>query len=45
VLQDGHPAPVDVQVGLSNGLMTAVTGGDLKAGMQVITDTLGTPAQ
>jgi HlyD family secretion protein len=45
VLSNGQPQPMDVQVGLSNGQLTEVTGGPLKAGMQVITDTLSTPAQ
>lgn len=42
VLQDGRPAPVDVRVGPSDGHYTQVTGGGLKAGMAVITDTLET---
>jgi HlyD family secretion protein len=45
VLRNGHPAAVDVEVGLTNGQMTEVTGGALQAGMQVITDTLSTPAK
>jgi len=45
VLQEGHPAPVEAQVGLSNGQLTEVTGGPLKTGMQVITDVLSTPAK
>jgi HlyD family secretion protein len=45
VLRDGHPVPMDVQVGLTNGQMTEVTGGPLKAGMQVITDMLAPPAK
>jgi hypothetical protein len=30
-------------VGLTDGQMTEVTGGPMKAGMQLITDTLGLP--
>lgn len=38
VLQDGHPVAIPVSVGASNGRQTEITGGDLKAGMAVITD-------
>ncbi len=38
VLLDGHPVSVEVTTGLSNGRQTEITGGDLKAGMAVITD-------
>ncbi len=40
VLQDGQPAAIDVQTGATNGRVTEVTGGALKAGMQVITEAL-----
>lgn len=40
VLRDGQPAPLDVEVGLSNGQLTQVLEGPLQPGMQVITDTL-----
>lgn len=42
VLQNGQAVPVDVTVGYTNGSQTQVTGGDLRAGTQVITDTLST---
>ena len=42
VLQEGQPVAVDVTTGATNGRMTEITGGDLKAGMQVITEALGT---
>jgi HlyD family secretion protein len=42
VLQDGHPLPIDVQTGATNGRVTEITGGELKAGMQVITEVLST---
>lgn len=42
VLQNGEAVPVDITVGYTNGSQTQVTGGDLRAGMQVITDTLTT---
>ena len=42
VLQDGQPVPVDVSTGATNGRMTEITGGGLKAGTEVITETLGT---
>lgn len=38
ILRDGHPEAVPVQTGASNGRQTAITGGDLKAGMAVIVD-------
>lgn len=43
VLRDGEPAAVAVSVGSSDGRMTEVTGGELKAGMQVVTESLGAP--
>lgn len=39
VLRDGVPVRVAVRVGASDGRDTEVTGGDLKAGMAVITET------
>ncbi len=38
VLRDGQPVSVAVTPGISDGRMTEITGGDLQAGMQVITD-------
>jgi HlyD family secretion protein len=38
VLQDGVPQPVSVQVGISDGRMTEVSGEGLEPGMAVITD-------
>ncbi len=40
VLRDGHPAPVEVSTGVTNGRFTEITGGELQAGMQVITETV-----
>ena len=40
VLQEGQPVAIDVQTGATNGRVTEVTGGALKAGMQVITEAL-----
>jgi HlyD family secretion protein len=40
VLQEGQPVAIDVKTGASNGRVTEVTGGALKAGMQVITEAL-----
>jgi len=37
---DGKPKPVKVTIGQTNGTLTAVTGGDLKPGMRVITGQL-----
>jgi len=41
VLQDGEPVALDVKTGATNGRVTEVTGGALKAGMQTITEALG----
>lgn len=38
VLRDGAPTAVSVNAGISDGRMTEIIGGDLQAGMQVITD-------
>lgn len=43
VLRDGQPAAVPITVGVSNGRHTEVTGGELKPGMQVITESVATP--
>jgi HlyD family secretion protein len=40
VLQEGQPAPIDVRTGATNGRVTEIIGGSLKAGMQVITEAL-----
>jgi HlyD family secretion protein len=42
VLQDGQPVAMDVKAGATNGRVTEITGGGLKAGMQVITEALDT---
>lgn len=36
VLQNGEPAPVQVQTGITNGRLTEITGGELKPDMPVI---------
>jgi HlyD family secretion protein len=38
ILRDGQAAPLDVKTGASNGRMTEIVGGELRAGMQVITE-------
>lgn len=44
VLRDGQPVPVPVRAGASNGRVTEILGGDLKDGMEVITEAAtGTP--
>ena len=40
VLRDGQPVAIEVQTGATNGRVTEITGGELKAGMQVITEAL-----
>jgi HlyD family secretion protein len=40
VLRDAKAVPVDVQTGATSGRMTEISGGDLKAGTQVITETV-----
>jgi HlyD family secretion protein len=42
VLRDGQPVALDVRTGATNGRVTEITGGDLKPGMQVITEALST---
>ncbi|MDB5673257.1 MAG: efflux transporter periplasmic adaptor subunit [Sphingomonas bacterium] len=42
---DGKPQAINVTTGLTNGTMTEITGGDLKAGMDVITGQLASGAQ
>lgn len=41
ILRDAQPAPVQVDVGVSDGTKTEVTGGDLQAGDLLITDAIG----
>jgi HlyD family secretion protein len=41
---DGTPTPVGVTTGETNGSLTEITGGDLKAGMEVITGQLANGA-
>jgi HlyD family secretion protein len=38
VLQDGQPEAIEVGTGATNGRMTEIVGGPLKAGMEVITE-------
>ena len=38
VLREGVAVAVDITTGISDGRMTEITGGDLQAGMEVITD-------
>jgi len=40
VLQDGQPKAIEVGTGATNGRMTEIVGGPLKAGMEVITEAL-----
>ncbi|HSQ12475.1 MAG TPA: efflux RND transporter periplasmic adaptor subunit [Candidatus Deferrimicrobium sp.] len=40
VLRDGQPSPVSVTTAASDGIMTEITGGDLKVGMEVVTDVI-----
>ncbi|MEW6353516.1 MAG: efflux RND transporter periplasmic adaptor subunit [Pseudomonadota bacterium] len=42
ILRDGQPLAVPVQVGASDGRVSEVTGGELRAGMRVITEVLST---
>jgi len=43
VLRDGQPIALPVSVGISDGRMTEITGGELQAGMAVITDQRSAP--
>ncbi len=38
VLRDGKPVPIEVKTGATDGRMTEIQGGELKPGMQVITE-------
>lgn len=38
VLQDGQPRAIEITTGISDGRMTEILSGDLRAGMQVITE-------
>jgi len=38
VLRDGSPAAIEVRTGATNGKVTEILGGELKAGMEVITE-------
>jgi HlyD family secretion protein len=40
VLRDGQPVAIDVKTGATNGRVTEITDGSLKAGTQVITEAL-----
>jgi HlyD family secretion protein len=42
VLREGKAVEIEVKTGASNGRSTEITGGALKAGMEVITEALGT---
>ncbi|BBO92760.1 efflux RND transporter periplasmic adaptor subunit [Desulfosarcina ovata] len=42
VLRDGHPMPVPVEKGLSDGVLTAVTSDELQAGTPLIVSTVTT---
>jgi HlyD family secretion protein len=42
ILSDGQTVAVPVTTGATDGAMTEITGGDIRAGMMVITDTLST---
>jgi HlyD family secretion protein len=41
VLRDGQPVAFSITVGVTNGRLTEVTGGELQEGMPVITETAG----
>lgn len=43
ILRDGAPVAIAIQTGLSDGQMTEIIGGNLKAGMPVITDQQAAP--
>ena len=43
VLRDGEATPVEVKTGATNGRVTEITSGDLKAGMEIITEATSQP--
>jgi HlyD family secretion protein len=43
VLRDGKPAAIEVKAGATNGKVTEILGGELEAGMEVITESVTRP--
>jgi HlyD family secretion protein len=43
VLREGEPAPVAVTAGVTDGRMTELTGGEVREGMEVITEMVSAP--
>jgi HlyD family secretion protein len=41
-LRDGKPVPISVTIGPTDGIMTEVTGGDVRPGMALVVDYVGT---
>jgi HlyD family secretion protein len=44
VLREGKPAPVRIRTGISDGSATEVVEGELQAGSEVVTDSVGPPS-
>jgi HlyD family secretion protein len=44
ILKDGKPAPIRIRTGISDGSATEVLEGDLQAGGEVVTDSVGPPS-
>jgi HlyD family secretion protein len=42
VLRGGEAVPVPVEIGVTDGRLTEITGGELQAGMEVITERAST---
>jgi HlyD family secretion protein len=40
-LQAGKPFPVSVMIGVTDGVMTEITGGDVTPGMALVVDQVG----
>jgi HlyD family secretion protein len=43
VLRNGKPEAIEVRTGPTNGKVTEIVGGDLQAGMEVITEAVSSP--
>jgi HlyD family secretion protein len=44
ILKDGKPSPIRIRTGISDGSATEVLEGDLQAGGEVVTDSVGPPS-
>jgi HlyD family secretion protein len=43
VLREGQPVAIEVKTGASNGRLTEITGGEIEAGTELITEMVARP--